>query len=168
MPCSEYTRLHRKSIRVIGPSIAYIELTKGLFSLVDAEDFESLAQKNWCAQWSHTTQSFYAVGYTCGNAKTRQRISVSRVLMGLPPKPMVVDHINHNTLDNRPTNLRVVTVKENLNNLKSPAKRINGYTCTWIAKRNRWQVYSPERRYFGSFVTIEDVEAATLCTNSLL
>jgi len=41
-----------------------------------------------------------------------------------PPKDKVIDHINHNTLDNRKKNLRIVTNTVNLKHILRQKERI--------------------------------------------
>jgi len=67
----------------------------------------------------------YVVGnINKGNEKSRQ---LHRLLVG-DPKGLVIDHINHDTLDNRRSvNLRVVTNGENLQNLKIKKNNTSGH-----------------------------------------
>jgi hypothetical protein len=57
-----------------------------------------------------------------------------------PPRSMVIDHINHNGLDNRKANLRVVTQQQNLWNsrrgLNQGRSRYKG--VSWDADNNKW------------------------------
>ena len=52
-------------------------------------------------------------------------ILLHRIIMG-NPEGLVIDHINHNTLDNRKSNLRIVTYRENALN-KSPYSNTGEY-----------------------------------------
>ena len=96
-----------------------IKLTQGQIAIVDIEDFDEMSSIRWMAQWSKFTKSFYAIGWTGGGTKTRKRLYMHRVLMGNPKKPFMVDHINHDTLDNRRENLRIVSASGNAINSKS-------------------------------------------------
>lgn len=39
----------------------FIALTQNKNAIVDASDFESLNEFNWCAQWHQDSHKFYAV-----------------------------------------------------------------------------------------------------------
>lgn len=93
-----------------------IRLSKGLFALVDDADFEWLSQWKWHASLSSRGTKWYAVRNERVNGETI-RTRMHRVIMGVDPKPtdgMVVDHINHNSLDNRRENLEIVSQTENM------------------------------------------------------
>lgn len=81
-----------------------IPLGQGKVCLVDAADYEVLKRYNWC--------------YT--NAGAMARIKVKQWLMHRyimqPPEGFVVDHINHNHIDNRSSNLRITTSQQNSQN----------------------------------------------------
>lgn len=58
-------------------------------------------------------------GYYQGDKKrgdNRNRIYMHHLIVGLPPRGLMVDHINRNKLDNRRSNLRFVTCSQNLIN----------------------------------------------------
>lgn len=86
-----------------------IQLTQGQVAMVDDKDFEWLSQWKWFAAWCPDTRSFYARRYP--------GIIMHRVIMNTQ-KGIDVDHINHNTLDNRRENLRNVTRQQNTMNKK--------------------------------------------------
>lgn len=55
------------------------------------------------------------------------------------PSNMVVDHINHNTLDNRKENLRICTQKQNMCNQSIRKDNKSGYTGVYfVENKNKW------------------------------
>ncbi|MCE7699722.1 MAG: HNH endonuclease [Methanobacterium paludis] len=86
-----------------------------------------------------------------GKAK-RKTIIMHRLIMGAP-KGMVVDHINHNGLDNRKSNLRVVTHRQNMQNRKN--KGTSNYPGVHFKKENhKWVArirIGKEMKYLGIF-----------------
>ena len=89
-----------------------IKLTQGKFAPVDDEDYERVSQYKWTAEKCSKSENYYARNRTI-NTK------MHRLIMGLGKSKLVVDHLNHKTLDNRKENLRVCTQKENLRNRKN-------------------------------------------------
>lgn len=77
-----------------------IPLTQGEYAKVDNEDFDMLKDINWC-----TTHYKYSQNHTVG--------LMHRLIMNAP-EHLDVDHINHDTLDNRKSNLRVITRRDNV------------------------------------------------------
>lgn len=96
-----------------GEDYRLIPLTQGKFAIVDAEDYDRLAQYKWFAVKSRKT--FYAQRFGGGTI-----VCMHREIMRAP-KGMVCDHKNHNGLDNRNSNLRLCTNAQNLYN-KMPKK----------------------------------------------
>ncbi len=104
------------------PSEEYrlIPLTKGQFAKVDTADYDWLMQWKWCATWVQSTNSYYAmrsvrIGPRCENKK--RPVLMHRQILGLEPgNPLTGDHIWHDTLDNRRSQLRVATQMENNKN----------------------------------------------------
>jgi hypothetical protein len=75
--------------------------------LIDIEDVDVIKNHKWC----------YKDGYAI-TKKDGRTTAMHRLIMN-PLDNMVVDHVNHNTLDNRKSNLRVCTAKENNRNLSN-------------------------------------------------
>ncbi len=82
-----------------------IPLTQGKFTIVDAEDYDRLAQHKWYV--SDNRGLFYAQRRQNGRT-----IRMHRVILNVPTG-LVCDHKNHNTLDNRRCNLRICTPAQN-------------------------------------------------------
>jgi len=92
-----------------------IELTQGQYALVSKKDYERISKYRWYAIWDKGTQSYYAVR----NDKQRT-IHMAREILGLKRgDKRQGDHINHDTLDNRRCNVRIVTRSENQHNRKN-------------------------------------------------
>jgi hypothetical protein len=87
--------------------------------LIDAEDVEMISGQRLCISYAKNTDSFYVM--------TSDKKYLHRLIMNAQ-KGQVVDHINHNTLDNRRSNLRLCSHRKNrLNSLKSytDAQKLN-------------------------------------------
>lgn len=86
------------------------------------------------------------------NRETGKRIKLHRLIMNCP-KNMVVDHINHNTLDNRKCNLRICTTQENSLN-RDDCKNV------YFAKdKNKYCVkfmINKKVKYYGYYVHQEE------------
>lgn len=111
-----------------------------LITTVSDQDADRVlgADTTWFVHWSPTAQGFYAMGKIRINGRTRSML-LHRWIMR-PTTGMVVDHINHDTLDNRRSNLRIVTQIENMQNRRginrnntSGARNVyrNKYTGNW-------------------------------------
>lgn len=92
-----------------------ITLSKGEKSIVSNEDYDFLSQWKWC---------YGKRGYaTRTNKKTKKHDSIHRLVMErIIGRKLnsneICDHINRNRLDNRRSNLRLVTLTENNINRK--------------------------------------------------
>ena len=117
-----------------------IPLTRGLFAKVDDDDFEHLNQWKWHAYTDGHT--YYAVRHTpISEDPKRKNIQMHRVIMSTP-KDMVVDHINHNGLDNQKHNMRNCSHAQNIYNMKSRKNETSTYKgVSLYANRTKKKTY---------------------------
>jgi hypothetical protein len=110
-----------------------IPLTQGQVAIVDDGDFEWLSQWKWKAFTATAMKTAYAY-------RSKKRvILMHRAIMG-EPTGKVVDHINHDTLDNRRDNLRTCTWREsNFNRLRQSNNRSGYIGVFWDKWHNRWK-----------------------------
>lgn len=116
----------------------------------------------WSAIYSEKTKSFYAKGSTTVSRGKRINCGIHRWIMGLP-KGMVVDHINHDTLDNRIENLRVVTNSENMQNRKgaTATSKSGVRNVQWSKQDGKWKVcirLHQKTHFFGFYHSVEEAE----------
>lgn len=74
------------------------------------------------------------------------------------PEGLEVDHIYHDTLDNRIENLRLVTHKDNCKNKSKMTNNTSGHSNIYIINRKKkFQVgFKGEKNYTKSFLTLEE------------
>jgi hypothetical protein len=101
-----------------------VRLTKGLYALVSAMDYAWLNQFEWYASSESRNTKFYAIRWDENRKKVRMHRAIAELAYGPIPAGMVVDHINHNSLDNRRENLEVITQVENMK--RSPGWKKKG------------------------------------------
>jgi hypothetical protein len=131
-----------------------IKLTLGKYAIVDPEDYYGINKHKWNAYRGYS--SFYSKRkiYNRKNG-TERTVYMHRLIMNAP-KGLVVDHINHNGLDNRKSNLRFATRAENnryarktKNKFRSDYKGVY-----YIKKVRRWRAritFEGKTRYVGQF-----------------
>lgn len=126
---------------------AEIEMQDGARCLIDLQDVPLVEENTW-----HND----SLGYVATVIKGRSpltRLYIHRLIMR-PPKGMVVDHKNGDTLDNRRGNLRIATRSDNAINMMSHPLRN-------IRKRNikrGWEVRihkNNKNHHIGTFSTLE-------------
>src|SRR5690625_2672181 len=100
-----------------------ITLSNGFYSLVD----EDILDKYRHIKWSDNGYAFTSV-IDGGKKRT---VYLHRLIMN-PPPDMVVDHINGDKLDNRRSNLRICSHRQNLWN----TERIN---VDYRKDRKKWR-----------------------------
>lgn len=87
----------------------------GKFAMVDDEDYELLIQQNWQG-FSPRDGVYYAHGNS-SRKDGKKTLRMHRVIMGLKSgDEKVVDHIDHNGLNNQKSNLRICSNSENSRN----------------------------------------------------
>lgn len=96
-----------------------IELTKGMFAMVDDEDFEKVNQFHWYFLNGYARRAIYI------NSK-QKIVWLHRFIMNTP-NGMETDHKNGNGLDNQKINLRICTHLQNGKNRKKQSYNLTGY-----------------------------------------
>ena len=139
-----------------------IPLSNGQFAIFDIDDYDLVVKYTWCAVWNKYTNSYYAQTQTVGYSGKVGSVHMQRIIMDAP-KGMVVDHINHDTLDNRRCNLRLATKSENMMNRRSFKSNASGLKGVYKKSKNKW--YSKikvngEEFLLGTFDTPEEASAA--------
>lgn len=137
-----------------------LPLSRGLFALVDDEDFERLALFRWWAMHSADGKRTYAYRQV-----NRRNVYMHRAILN-PAPGMVCDHINHNGLDNRRENLRAVTRRQNQENLRNQSRHGVGIQyradCPgrpWRATVETWSKHEGRRSWGKSFATKDEAVA---------
>ena len=142
-------------------SIVYIKRKdKTLEVKVDTEDLNRIISVgSWHAIHDKTIrgQGYYMCYRYNNKTLGAGCIKMHRFIMNCP-KDKVIDHINHDTLDNRKCNLRVCTHFENQQNLRSRSSKLTG-----VYKRNRFNrefwvatISKDGKRYTKDFKTEEE------------
>ncbi len=135
-----------------------IPLSQDQFAIVDNKDYIWLSQWKWCAWYNKTNRSYYAVRNSKRTNGKRNLIRMHREILGLKKgNKKQGDHRNHNTLDNRRHNLRVVTNQQN----KFNQKNSKGYY--WYKRDQKYRAVitvDSEAIILGTFDKAKDARAA--------
>lgn len=128
----------------------------GLFALVDAEDYELVAGSKW-----YLTNDGYARRNGIGRNPRGFTTRMHRLILGLAVgDPRQGDHINLKRLDNRRSNLRVGTLGENLQNVRSRRGSSSRYRGVfWKRDMGKWGA-EVQRNFLGYFDTELDAARA--------
>ena len=132
-----------------------IPLTRGLFAIVDSDDFEYLNQWKWHAQYA--SGIYYA--YRSLSRKSGfydKKLPMTRIILSVLPT-LFIDHKNGNTLDNRKENLRICNRSQNNANKimttnKHKFKGIFSHSKGFVARVE----FKAKRIYCGYFKTAEE------------
>jgi hypothetical protein len=144
-----FDTIYQKRPAIIEGDIAKIPLGVGAkdgYAIVDVE-FAWLDKYKWIARRG------YAISHIKNKPQPMHRLVTSC------PKGMVVDHINHDTLDNRKVNLRICTHAENMMNMVIPKDNKSGVKGVfWDSNKGKWHAKLQVRNkpvFIGYFMDLE-------------
>lgn len=145
---TNYT-IHRKNNYIVENNVATLELydKKGNIAehtIIDKEDLDRVLQYKWY---------YTSYGYATTTLKNHKNLFLHRYITKCP-RNKVVDHINHNTLDNRKCNLKVCSQLENMQNLKKKARGIT----TLNRNGNTYYIVQLKGKYLGCFKTLVEAQ----------
>lgn len=150
------------SFEVDGDMCRRIPLTRGQWAVVLDVHFKWLTQWFWTAIWCPSIRGFYARRIERIDGKPVM-ISMHRQVLGLVTGDhRDCDHKNHNTLDNRPRNLRPATDFQSVWNQRKRRVNSSGFKGVFPTGK-RWMAkicHDGIVEYLGIFDTREEAYAA--------
>ena len=123
--------------------------SKGEQFYFDLEDYEKIKEVCW-----HVTKSKYIRGLLNGKSILQHVFILNK------PKKMTIDHINHNTVDNRKENLRICSIQQNCMNRQLYNSNKSGYSGVIFRKDSKkWRAcitYKYKIIQLGTFTNMQD------------
>lgn len=139
--CGKFKAKKPEISKIEKPNISegsLIALTQGRFAIVDAADYDWLIRYKWRADKHYRT--WYAM-----RSEDRTTVSMHRQIMKVP-EGLVVDHIDHNGLNNRRSNLRVCTRSQNQCNQRRFGGKSKYKGVTWLRHTKKWAAKVYDRK----------------------
>ncbi len=106
-----------------------LELSKGLYALVDPEDYVLLNQIKWSAYFKPNCNKWYA--------QNKKEGLLHRYLLGIKDPNVLVYHKNGNTLDNTRQNLEVISREISKRRAKKKVKTKDTFLYLFQLLRDR-------------------------------
>lgn len=127
---------------------------KGLTALIDLSDAKEVLKHRWTA-WANKSNNIYAVQ---GASRNERYLRMHRLIMRATDD-QEIDHINGNGLDNRKSNLRVVTRSQNQQNRRAARTKDHPYKGVYQdPNTGRYAVLiilDGRRKHLGTYDQIE-------------
>lgn len=122
---------------------------KDMKFMIDKEDYNKVKEYSWYIENN---------GYVRGKVNNK-KVSLHRFILDVPEN-MVVDHINHNPLDNRRSELRICKITENMMNKVIYSNNKSGIKGVYYYKwSNKWVAtikFNRQKVHLGYFKTKEE------------
>lgn len=160
----------KNDYKILGDTtIIYLKRRDGSFleALVSTNDLPKLkaTDYSWHAKWNENNKSFYVVASKIIDG-VKKTIPLHRFLTDAQPD-QIPDHINHQPLDNRRENLRLISVGGNNQNLKGAKKNSkSGIRCvSWHKVTQKWRVQigvKGKTKHIGFYHDIKEAEKAAI------
>ena len=133
--------------------------------LIDKEDVELCSKYTWGIYYAKNTKTFYAS--TSFVKPKRTSTQIHRVIMG-NPQNLFIDHINHDTLDNRKYNLRAVSPRVNNWNKKGACKNnvLGKRNIRYVEKLKKY-IVRVQQKHIGCYSSLEEAENAASVARSI-
>jgi hypothetical protein len=144
-----------------GYAFRLIPMSQPKYAKVDPCDYERLRKYEWLAKKGKN--SFYAQKRVPAGTPGKEKLVYMHQMLIQVPDGKVVDHVNHEGMDNRRINLRAATYSQNLYNRKkrSGATQSKYKGIYWRKKVRKWQAsikYNKKRIELGYYR--DEIEAA--------
>jgi len=137
-------------------------ISRELYAIVDDDDYEILIKFKWSVKMNLGENTKYAYKYTkFDGIFTMDRMH--RIIMNAP-KNMLVDHIDHNGLNNQKSNLRIVNRSGNNKNISSQRGSSSQFLGVHLSVRKNtsyWLAYikvDGVKKFLGSFPPTKEGE----------
>ena len=147
--------------------IAKIELRRedgdNLWTIIDIDDLDRVISFPgvWYAKYQRLNNGYYVYANVYDDITKRTKTVLLHQFI-MSANGNTVDHINHNTFDNRKTNLRIVNDSDNLKNRKGKnSNNTSGYrNVTWSKHDKKWIVQLQIDKRNKTLGWFDDVEEA--------
>jgi len=126
----------------------------GQVSLIDKDDLDIVKDYGWYSNYKKSTNSYYAKTEINNKA-----ISMHRLILDAP-KDKQVDHVDHNGLNNRKSNLRLCNQSENSRNKRMQSNNTSGFRGAYLEKKTgKYKariMVNRKQMYLGSYETAKE------------
>lgn len=155
-------------VNLDGTVTIYLQEVNGkrLETLISSQDFEIANSVNgtWYGNFMNNNQQYY-VAVNLQKDLQRQRIYLHRLIM--KPRPgYVIDHMNHDSLNNTRENLRELTPTENMQNAKGATSRSkSGIRGVSQRPNGKWMAsmkVNYQYHYLGIYDDVREAEEAAI------
>lgn len=117
---------------------------EGKFAIVDSDDYDELINFDWfCNNYGYAIRNILEDGKPRGVFMHRQIMDT--------PDDKITDHINGDILDNRKSNLRIVTHAENNMNRPGNSNSTSTYKGVYKNEKRNCYVVRIKGKYLGEF-----------------